>query len=247
MTGIDVRAYRRILPASGVEPPAEIPILDTVQQLAEIDEPVLRRLDACCRGLFPAPSSRWRFALQDNSYADWFIDEWGIAWRKPKDGGFYFDPFRHPLAGATLDTISKYPWPDPLDPARRVGVVAAARRLHQTGEYAVILSGITGGGPMEMAAWMMGFEGFFAALAVQPDLADALLDRVLEIKLRFWQAILAEAGPYVDIVSESEDLGVQDRLMISPAAFRQHIKPRLRQLFAGIKASAPQCQDHPAL
>ena len=239
VTGINVQCYRRLLPALGFAPPSSIPILDPVQQLAQADEFVLRKLDAHCRAVFPNAPSTWQLAIDQGAEESRFVDEWGITWRKPEPGGFYFDMARHPLAGATLEDIARYPWPDPVDPARRAGLHETLQRLHERGEHAVILSGISGGGAMELAAWLSGFENFFAALLTEPAVADALLDRALEAKLRFWQAALPEIGRYVDIISESEDLGVQDRLMVSPRVFRQHIKPRLRQLIAGIKSAAP--------
>jgi uroporphyrinogen decarboxylase len=242
VTGINVLTYRRLLPLLGLEAPPEIPILDIVTQIAAIDEKVLDRLHAHCRGYFPAPSSTWAFAPQQNAEARWFTDEWGITWRMPLPHGYYYDIARHPLDGATVEEVRCHPWPDPTDPARRAGLRETLKEAHESRRHAVILSGISGGGPMELGAWLAGFSNFFAALIADPALADELLDRALEIKLRFWQTVLPEVGEYVDIISESEDLGVQDRLMVSPRTFRAQIKPRLRQLVQGIKALAPHAR-----
>ncbi len=239
VTGINVLAYRRLLEYMGQAVEPELPILDTVQQLAEPSEEFLRMIGAHCRAIFPSPSASWKFELKGDVSHDWFFDEWGMKWRKSKSSGLYFDLDYHPLAGASLGQLSRYAWPDPADPARHAGVCEAAGRLHCEGQYAVIVSGITGGGAMELASWMAGFSNFLIALGRDPTWADALLDRILEIKLRFWQTLLPKVADYVDIVSESEDLGIQDRLMVSPRTFREHIKPRLRQLFAGIKEAAP--------
>lgn len=239
VTGINAQAYRELLPLLGFNIPGEIPILDPVQQLAEIDEAILRKLNAHCRPIYPNNPSDWQFEVHRDADFEWFVDEWGITWQKPNSGGIYFDIKDHPLDDPSLDKIAEHKWPDPSDPRRRFGLLETARRLHEDGEYAVILSGITGGGPMEVSSWLLGFENFYVALLLEPKVADALLEKVLEIKLRFWQSVLSETGKYVDIISESEDLGMQDRLLISPKTFRQHIKPRLEQLIAGIKIIAP--------
>lgn len=242
VTGINVRAYSSLLEHLGQTSPGAPPILDMVQQLAEPSEEFLRFVGAHCRAVYPSPPAKWRFRLDEDETHAWFIDEWGITWRKRKSSGLYFDLAQHPLAGASVEQISAYPWPSPGDPARQVGLIEAARRIHSEGEYAVILSGITGGGPMEVSAWIAGFKNFYLALARNPGWADALLDRVLETKIQFWEAVLPKVGPYVDIISESEDLGTQSNLLISPRAFQCHIKPRLRQLFAAIKEAAPHAK-----
>jgi uroporphyrinogen decarboxylase len=239
VSGINIRAYCRLLEFLGQEITPEPPLLDIVQQLAEPSEQFLRTIGAHCRGVFPSPPSNWKLQLREAQTHDWFTDEWGIKWRKSRSGGLYFDLDGHPLAGASLEQISAYAWPDPEDLARQAGLADRVQRLGFDGENAVILSGITGGGPMEVSAWMAGFENFFVALISDPDWADALLDKILETKLRFWESVLPTVASYVDIISESEDLGAQDRLLISPRSFRQHIKPRLRQLIAGIKQAAP--------
>ncbi len=239
VTGINVNAYSRLMKYLNKPVPAYPPILDMVQQLVEPPEEFLRFIGSSCRGIFPSAPKTWKFNLNEDEHYHWFTDEWGITWRKPKSGGLYFDLARHPLAGASLDMFTDYPWPDPEDRSRQTGMTDAAKYIHSEGEYALIASGITGGGPMEVSAWMAGFENFFVALVNDPGWADALLDRILETKLRFWKAVLPLISQYVDIISESEDLGTQDRLLISPGTFRQHIKPRLRQLFAGIHEIAP--------
>jgi len=239
VTGINAQAYGELLPLLGFNTPSEIPILDQVQQLADIDEDILSKLNAHCRPIFPNNPSGWQLEIHKDPNYEWFVDEWGITWQKSNSGGIYFDIKDHPLKKISLDNIAGYQWPNPTDPMRQIGLHETARRLHVDGEFAVILSGITGGGPMEISSWLLGFENFFALLLLEPKVADALLDKVLEIKLKFWQSVLSETGKFVDIVSESEDLGMQDRLLISPKSFRQHIKPRIKQLVDGIKNSAP--------
>lgn len=44
-----------------------------------------------------------------------FVDEWGITWRK---SGSHNMVINHPLQNADLDTIEKYPIPNPFDPIR---------------------------------------------------------------------------------------------------------------------------------
>ncbi len=58
------------------------------------------------------------------------IDEWGMGWQMPRDGGHYYDLYLSPLAHAQTDKdLEAFAWPDPLDPARLAGMRAAADKL----------------------------------------------------------------------------------------------------------------------
>ncbi|MDH7570371.1 MAG: uroporphyrinogen decarboxylase family protein, partial [Armatimonadota bacterium] len=103
---------------------------------------------------------------------------------------------------------------------------------------AVILGGVCAG-LTEMSLWLRGFENFFADTAANKPLAEAMLDLILETKLRYWERALAEVGDLVDVVMEGDDLGMQQSLLMSPRTYRELVKPRQAQLFGFIKKQAP--------
>ena len=104
LTGIHQHAYRRLRDLLGL-PPVEITIEDPIQQLAKVDEDVKTRLQVDVWGLNPgAPRNTSTSAPRSEDGYDKLLDEWGIEWWKPQDGGFYFDMRRHPLDG--IDTLS---------------------------------------------------------------------------------------------------------------------------------------------
>jgi uroporphyrinogen decarboxylase len=72
-------------------------------------------------------------------------------------------------------------------------------------------------------------------LAGNVPLMEAFSERVLEWQIAYWDMVLSQVGPYVDIVQLNEDLGSQDGPMMSPTTFRKLYKPRLRTLIASIK------------
>ncbi|MBM3238077.1 hypothetical protein FJZ31_17435 [Candidatus Poribacteria bacterium] len=167
----------------------------------------------------------------------------------PKENGRYFDLFEHPLKKAeTSEDIAKYPWPNPTDPARFEGLEDEALNLRpppqpprtqggKTG-VAVILGGICAG-MLEVSLWMRGFENFYTDLLVNKPVAEAMLDKILEMKLKYWGTILPKVKDNVDIAMEGDDLGMQNSLLVSPDIYRTLIKPRQRQLFSFIKQQAP--------
>jgi uroporphyrinogen decarboxylase len=238
VTGISRRALIRFLDFSGI-PHDEIGMYDVVQQLGLVPENALRHLGVDVRALDPQKSSKWQLDIVRQGDSDIFRDEWGIGWRKPVDSELYFDMFFHPLhAAESKCDIDKHPWPDPDDPVRYEMLAAEAERI-ETETGAAIVLGRMAPGILEVAAWTRGFESFYADLASDPDLVCALLDRITEIKMRYWELALAEVRDRIVVVSEADDMASQTGLMMSKATYRRLVKPRHKMLIDHIKKIAP--------
>jgi uroporphyrinogen decarboxylase len=82
-----------------------------------------------------APSGR-----RSSNTADRVEDEWGLVRQRfyQPSGGSYLEVVYHPLADATVADLEKYPWPDPYAPGRGEGAEAAARRLYETTDLAIM-------------------------------------------------------------------------------------------------------------
>lgn len=235
LSSIHVTAYKRLRRVLGL-PDLEPRLMDVFQQIAIIDDDLraLWGMDVCY--VSPNDASTYQRIMLDLGDYTGFYDEWGIGWKMPKDGGWYFDQFYHPLAGAqTLGEIEGHPFPDPDDPARYEGLKERLRYAAREKRQGVFL-GCMCSGILELAAWMRGFENFYADLITNEKLAVGLMRRVLEIKLRYWEIALHEAGEDVDVVAEADDLGAQLRPLISPATYRRLIKPLHKELFDFIHA-----------
>jgi uroporphyrinogen decarboxylase len=169
---------------------------------------------------------------------DKLLDEWGIEWWKPQDGGYYYDMRRHPLAEiASADDLKKLTFPNPLEPQRYEGIVGRADELMNQREVACVL-GRNAPGMFELALWLRGFENFFCDMIANRPLAEALLDTICEIKMKYWARALELLGENVMIVSEADDLASQNGCLVSPKLYRDLIKPRHTRLFSFIKKQA---------
>ncbi len=237
VTGIHQVAYLRLRKALGL-PDKEPVIWHLMQQLAWVDDDVHEAMGTDAKGLRPKAPSSWKLQLTEDADYVYYTDEWGIMRRKQKEGGYYFDLFASPLADAESHTdIERYPFPDPTDDSRFVGLREFAQKVRAEGKV-FVLGGISAG-MLEMGQWLRGFENFFCDLQANRPLAEALCDKIVEMKMRYWDKALALVGDLVDVVQEGDDYGGQNGLLISPKLWRELFQPRLRQLFAHIKKGAP--------
>ena len=237
LTTLHVDAYRNLREHLGL-PSVETRVMAMAEQLAHVDEDVAEQLQTDFRLVLPDLPSGFEYVLRDEGAYQAYIDEWGIGWRKPVDGGFYYDMYHHPLAGASsLDEFKAHPFPDPVDEKRLAGLRQQAEALSAQGK-AVVLAGPCAG-IAEVYSWMRGYEAYYTDLALNQEMAAYMLDRMVEFKCAYWERALQMVGDLVDVVVEADDMAGQQALLLSPRTYRTLIKPRHHRLFRCIKDQAP--------
>ena len=226
-TGIEVEAYDRLKALLGLESQTKTFLRDHV----EVDEPILQRFGIDTRYVRVGAPQGFQARLDpDNSY----LDIWGARWQKPPSS-LYWDMVAHPIAEPTLEALAAYPWPDPHDPGRTAGIGERARAIREQGTYAVVLDN-TGFGAFEQGWALRGFENFYSDMAAEPRFAEALIQGVADYQVALYEHVLAEVGPYVDVVMVAEDLGSQDGPLISPEMYRRLVKPAQKRVWQFIKS-----------
>jgi len=88
----------------------------------------------------------------------------------------------------------------------------------------------------------VGMENCLMMMAADKKLAGVLFDKLLELRLAFWDLALPQLADVVDVVAEFDDYGTQSSQLISPRMFRQQLKPRLKILFDRLKQLAPHAR-----
>jgi uroporphyrinogen decarboxylase len=242
VTGIHVVAYRGLRAALGF-PPGQVALCDAIQQLAAPDDDVLRRLGVDVRGLFPLNSHNWQVREEEAGEYWLYHDEWEITHRRPRPDGLYYSILQEPLNRPDLSPtdITNHAWPDMGAPWRIDGLREQAACWRAEG-YAVVLKDPFAG-IFEMAQRIVGMQELLITMATDEALAGVLFDKLLELKLAFWEMALPALGDLVDIVTYADDYGTQQSQLISPAMFRQQLKPRVKVLFQRIKQLAPHTRQ----
>ncbi|MBN1671502.1 MAG: hypothetical protein JXR37_10740 [Kiritimatiellae bacterium] len=238
-TGIHLKAYAELCRHLGLNGG---PVRERLKlaQLAHVDSAVQQKIGADVRGLYPGKPDGWAFMPATGNGYETYVDEFGIGWRRAVGGGLYYDMASHPLAGAaTPDDIDAHPFPDPRDAGRFRHVQAGLDAFAAEGDFPVVFDNSFGNGIFQMGNHVMGYEHFLVALGMGEAKAVRLMDKVLELKIAFWDEVLGRFGGRIDVVKELDDLGTQFDTMISPEMYAALIKPRLAELVRFIKSKAP--------
>lgn len=239
VTGIHKDAYERYMEYQvGGTKLSNIQIIDIIQQLARVNEDVLKEWRIDTRGVWARPPSNWKLNVKETKSHYTFIDQWGIKWGKPKKKGLYFDMQDHPLSGKIMKKyIEGYPWPLPDDKARVKGLRDEIKQIKEDHDYFIFMTGL-GPGIYELCQWMRGYKDFWIDLGKGADLAHFLLDKITELKVKFWEMALEEVGDLIDTVYIADDLGTQSKLQISIDMYKEFILPYHKRLFNFIKDNA---------
>lgn len=223
-TGIKMATYQGIKSLAGIIAPDEYiyewPELGT----AKIDEETMLRLGSDVRGvrdIHPAVTLEINNKREPHSP---FVDSWGSGQMEIGPGEWF--PGIHPLTAAvSIEDLESYQgWPNMKDPTRIAHVKAAAAKLAEKNEYAIMATPWLLF-PLERAFAMQGMDTFLLNLAINPEFAIALLEKTASLCKDLMEPFLAELGDQVDIIKIGDDLGTQESLLMSPKMYREILKP----------------------
>jgi uroporphyrinogen decarboxylase len=226
VSGMHVTAYKNLLAHLGMDD--EITIYDPVQQLSLVKKEVRDLLGVDTWYVYPKASSSYNFDIKQD---ETFADEFGTVYRKL---GFYYECYKPPLKGKTLEEIKAYRMPDPQDYARFEGLSNEVKTLRETTDYSIWSGPVNN---LFYFAWCMrGMEDFLMDLYTDKPLASYLMDMLTDWNMAFFEKYYEAIGPHLDVFWMGDDWGVQNGPLISPDLFRQEVVPRFKKMIGLIKS-----------
>jgi uroporphyrinogen decarboxylase len=235
VTSITRAAYVPLRAHLGL-PEESITIYDEVQQLPYCGEDVLARFSVDTRMVqLPMAHVAGVEIVDDGEYwAMW--DRWGSKMRMPKERPLYYDWVEFPITEPTFEALDAYRWPQPDPPEVSARLRGRAEELRATTDYALVGSGVIGGGIFEQACRVMGMEPFMMALVTAPGFTARLLDGITDIYIRSVDRFLAQLGGLIDVFTFWDDVATQQGWMINPETYVEVIKPRQKRLLEAVRA-----------
>ena len=167
------------------------------------------------------------------------VDDWGIhrRWIEHESGG-YWDFCDFPLQAADADAIADWPLPDP-DHYDYSEVREVCERYSDYAVYLQCYGDLINGNGM-----LRGMEQTLVDLITDEPAGLLLADRRFGIQMEVARRTLEAARGGIDILWLGEDLGTQDRPMISMEIFQKHFRPRYQKLVDLGKAFGLQVMIH---
>jgi uroporphyrinogen decarboxylase len=232
VTGIADLALERLLAALGL--PGDRHPVDSVQGISAPPAEILAALGSCTlrigRDRIKPPPVEREGAVDA-------LDRFGVLWRRGR-GELYFSQVSAPLAvGRLSDALDAYSFPE-LEVAGIRSDVAEGRIVAEgLGLFPVLDRDCAG--IYEMAARLRGVERLYYDLVDDPEGVEALAERLLEYKLRYWGTMLDAWGKGPAALAEADDYGSERSLLFSPDLVRGLFLSRYRRLIAAIKKKNP--------
>jgi uroporphyrinogen decarboxylase len=165
-----------------------------------------------------------------------FFDKWGVLrkateYDTPFGKGIYTELVGHPLADESK--ISSYKCPDPDKPELYRGVDRLLRRYK--GEYWIVGVAVT---TMYETAWALrGFEQMFLDFIINPDLVNTLFDLAWNYHFSIAKNLVNKG---VDMIWIGDDVGAQNRMLISQDIWRKFFKERMACIISSLKKINPE-------
>ena len=161
-----------------------------------------------------------------------YIDEWGVGWESieystPFGKGRYTEIRGHPLADDRA--VDDYIPPDPNRPELYEEPARVIRDYKD--QYWIV--GVTVTTVFECAWALRGYERMLSDLALNPNLAERILEFPYQFHLTAAKK-LVEMG--VDMIQIGDDVGAQHAMLISPKMWRKFFKPRMAHFISELKA-----------
>jgi uroporphyrinogen decarboxylase len=246
-TGIMAIAYARLKEHLGITS-GEVRVFDMGQQLAEVEPEVLSRFGvdviSLANSLGEAPEfwKPWKLPngadckipagvdlRPDEENGGWLIWENDIPMHRMSATSLYFSEAIHPLAGLTTPEELQYvPRPVISDEELKF-LEMRAKALYENTDFAIMAN--FGGNILETGNSLRGFTRFMLDLGRGGAFVENLIGGIVETQLKNLSLFLEAVGNYVQIVQFGDDLGMQDRTIMSRSMYQKYIFPGHQQLF----------------
>jgi uroporphyrinogen decarboxylase len=171
-------------------------------------------------------------ALPVEDDGDSYVDEYGAGVRRGAELGLERPALSQP-------SLAGYQFPDMTTPPHFAHLDAWFER--HTKRFRIVQLGMMF---FERSWFMRGMENLMMDFHLHPAFVHELLDGLETVCAGTIDRLVRDFGDRIDAIGMSEDYGSQKNMLISPATWREFIKPRLARLIGRIRGAGKQAYIH---
>ncbi|MBL8026775.1 MAG: hypothetical protein JNL74_10215 [Fibrobacteres bacterium] len=172
------------------------------------------------------------FAVTQELGNNCFKDEWGVTYQRGPE------MVAHPLVGPveTVEDIARFTPPAPEAPHRLTQLKEIVTRYK--GKRAIVFHHRAA---FMWSAYVWGMENLLTGFLLEPEASAVLLDKVLEANMKIVRNAIRLGA---EVIVLGDDYAHNGGPMMSPAVFREFLKPRLAKMVDLIHAEGALCIKH---
>jgi uroporphyrinogen decarboxylase len=244
VTAITRNAYLGAMQLRGLSTEIGDDEIDPIQQIVTPAEENLVFLKSDTRRIGAQRITNYRNRKRVNGNLIEVSDFYSCNWKYEIGHDIYFHLTSSPLESAeslsgNLHLLPETDW----DNYTKILRGNLNEQIGKVGDFCGIADRNTAG-LTENSLRIRGYENWFMDTMMDPDGVKALFDRIVDDKLRYWDAIIdwaIETGntDKIQVISECDDLGSQATPIIDPDTLRQMVIPRFKIIFTHVKKRLP--------
>jgi uroporphyrinogen decarboxylase len=144
----------------------------------------------------------------------------------------------HPLENrvSTIEELDRYEFPVLCD-EEAAFLAEESKRLYETTDKAIC--GVFGGNIFEMPQLFLGYENTLVYMATEPEFMHHFYKRKTDAFMIDLERYMKAAGRYIQAILFFDDLGSQSSLLMSPAMYRDMIKPHAARMIEFVRKNYP--------
>ena len=164
----------------------------------------------------------------------------GVEVSRCPAGQMAFSRVYHPFKDVmSLEEFEEWSFPM-MDKKELDDIGARAKDLYENTDKAIC--GVFNGGLVELGTLYWGYENFYCNLVDEEceDMIERYLEKRTDLLIEDLKNYLDACGKYISCIMFADDLGTQQSLLISPATYREKIKPCHKRMFDFVHKNYPE-------
>lgn len=198
------------------------------------------------KNVFPVDNLHWPWRnispknLDETKEKDGVVfDIWDVGKKAVNYGiGTYEEVAVNPLSSAqTVEDIKRYSWP-------KVSDLDFSNIPKECDKYSNEAIGGCIWTVFEKANQMRGFEQFLTDLAINKDIAWAIIEKISDFNHEYNQKLVETSNGRIDIMGTGDDFGSQVSLLMSVDMWKKYFLPGIRKAYAWGKKNGLKVSMH---